>query len=257
MSYYTLAVEFDNGSQAFKYYDNSNRTFIEGREGNSYKIVFTNLTGDRVKAVISVDGINVISGKNAELDGEGYVVDAYGVIKIPGWLVDSKDAARFRFGKKASSYAATREESNATNCGVIGCTVYKEIPKVVNYPFNPLMYHTGGAIPYDHRYYLIPTMPLYQNINSVVNLNNLTIGASAATASMSTLGTEFGEATEFKTQKVDYIFEKNYNSKIVIYYDSRKNLIARGIIPTSELVELPDPFPASNNYCTPPKNWTK
>jgi hypothetical protein len=52
--------------------------WIVGTPGHEYTIRIRNATGQRILAVPSVDGVNVITGETASPDQSGYVLDPYG-----------------------------------------------------------------------------------------------------------------------------------------------------------------------------------
>src|SRR5690242_9678489 len=61
------------------------RAFIAGRPGARYSLRVTNQTGGRVLAVMSVDGVNILTGETAGFDQRGYVFDPYETYDISGW----------------------------------------------------------------------------------------------------------------------------------------------------------------------------
>ena len=50
------------------------RFYVQGNANDRYIIRITNPTGNRVEAVVSVDGLDVIDGENGDLRKRGYVV---------------------------------------------------------------------------------------------------------------------------------------------------------------------------------------
>ena len=54
------------------------RAHIEGKPGNEYQVVVRNRTGEEVLAVVSVDGVNVITGETADPSQSGYVLAPHG-----------------------------------------------------------------------------------------------------------------------------------------------------------------------------------
>jgi hypothetical protein len=70
------------------------------------------------------------------------------------------------------------------------------------------------------------------------------------------LGTVFGEAVEWKTEKVQFVkASKLPDASLVVYYDTRKNLEKRGIKFRKEAAPLPNPFPGNKDGCPTPPNW--
>lgn len=106
-------------------YAHMGNVFIEGREGSDFEIEFINRNAFRVEAVISVDGLSVLDGKDAGVHSSGYLVDGNSSIRIPGWKLNEQQAASFFFSGKGESYA-TQATGAARNNGVIGAMVFKE-----------------------------------------------------------------------------------------------------------------------------------
>jgi hypothetical protein len=76
----------------------------------------------------------------------------------------------------------------------------------------------------------------------------------AAPAVEQTLGTTFGEATDFHTTTVQFQ-RGDLLAMIVLYYDDRQGLKRRGIDVTRKLA-APNPFPADTpKGCAPPAGW--
>ena len=108
----------------------ADRTYVMGNAGQRYSIVLTNHTGHRFEAVATVDGLDVINGRQGSLDQRGYVLMPFATLEIDGFR-QSKDAvAAFRFAKVADSYAA--QTGSARNVGVIGVAFFTERGDVVN-----------------------------------------------------------------------------------------------------------------------------
>jgi hypothetical protein len=106
-------------------YANNGNLFVEGREGSNFEIEFINRNPYRVEAIITVDGLSVIDGKEGSMESSGYLVEANDTLIVPGWKVNDGAAARFVFSGKNGSYA-TATTGSSRNSGVIGCMVYAE-----------------------------------------------------------------------------------------------------------------------------------
>lgn len=116
--------------RACKEYNHNGTVFIEARHGTSYTVRLKNDNGHRVMAILSVDGLDVITGKPAEESNKGYIVDAYSSTEIKGYRVSDSDSASFVFSSKGKSYA-TKTTGTTRNNGVLGVRVFreKEAPK--------------------------------------------------------------------------------------------------------------------------------
>jgi hypothetical protein len=114
----------DGGREPLEAIHLVDRTYVIGEQGERYAIVIANHSGHRVEAVASVDGLDVMNGKNGSLDYRGYVVDPYETITIDGFRQSQAAVAAFRFAKVADSYAA--QTGSARNVGVIGVAFFDE-----------------------------------------------------------------------------------------------------------------------------------
>lgn len=238
--------------------DGTLKKYIEGRAGTDYEIRVRNNTGRSVEAVISVDGLSVTTGEPAGSESTGYVIRPYATTSIPGFLVNGAKAAKFTFGSPKASYAAQSSGGDTSNVGVIGVLVYSEKPPVAvaaSASFSPLR---GGAG---------MMKGVLRNATSGgawskgVGDDELTRGGAqafgAAAPVKQGLGTEFGEAVDFKTTSVH--FERGaLLTTVAIHYDDIRGLEQRGVqIPhrTPRHVEHePNPFPAGVG-CKPPVGW--
>src|SRR5690606_41541862 len=78
----------------------------------------------RVLAVLSVDGVNAISGETAATAQTGYVLDVWQSTEIKGWRKNLDEIAQFNFTALPNSYAA--QTGRPANVGVIGVAVFTE-----------------------------------------------------------------------------------------------------------------------------------
>jgi hypothetical protein len=194
-------------------------TFVVGEFGERYAVRIHNPTGERLEAVVSVDGRDVVSGSRGDYRRQrGYIVPAYGSIRIDGFRRSLDVVAAFRFGDPRDSYSARR--GTPENVGVIGVALFR------------------------------PRLPSAQSRREV------RAASKPAPASRTNLGTEFGEERESRVREVG--FERRARDPdwvLTLRYDDAAGLRARGIEveATYDRVEpaLPDPFPASR-FAEPP-----
>ena len=100
------------------------RDYIEGQPGHRYAVVLQNLTGERVLAVVSVDGVNAISGQTAGSQQSGYVLGPWQRMEVRGWRKNLSEVAEFQFTSLGDSYAA--RTGRPGNVGVIGVAAFRE-----------------------------------------------------------------------------------------------------------------------------------
>jgi len=202
-------------------YTHRGRAYIAGTPGAKYSLMLSNRTGERVLAVTSVDGINVITGETAAPSQSGYVLDPSGSTEIGGWRKNMGEVAAFYFTALPDSYAARTDRPG--NVGVIGVAVFREYrqprpPAVLQQAPSSERREAEGAASADAQ-------------------------SRAAPAPAEKLGTGHGEREASEASWTQFRRASERPSEMIsIYYDSRANLIARGIIPDRSRAE-PNPFP--------------
>lgn len=104
-------------------YWHQGRAWVAGRPGNEYELRLRNWQGDDVLAVLSVDGVNVITGETATVRQSGYVIGARRALEVRGWRKDLTRTAAFYFTSLGDSYAA--RTGRPDNLGTIGAALYR------------------------------------------------------------------------------------------------------------------------------------
>ena len=99
-------------------------SWVAGRPGDRYALRLSNRTGGRVLVVLSVDGVNVVSGETASTGQTGYVLGPWASAEITGWRKSYSEAAAFYFTALPDSYAARTDRPD--NVGVIGAAIFRE-----------------------------------------------------------------------------------------------------------------------------------
>ena len=74
------------------------RDFVVGEAGRRYTIVLKNMTGQRFECVVSVDGLDVLDGKDASFQKRGYLLDPHAELEVDGFRQSVDAVAAFRFG---------------------------------------------------------------------------------------------------------------------------------------------------------------
>ncbi len=100
------------------------RLFVAGEPGARYVLRVANHTDGRVLLVLSVDGVNVVTGETASYDQRGYVIGPYGSYDVTGWRKSNTEVAAFAFAPLPQSYAA--RTGRPDDVGVIGMAVFTE-----------------------------------------------------------------------------------------------------------------------------------
>ncbi len=130
----SVSVEID-GEPAPLYLapDGSGRYYVEARRGRHYSIELANSGGSRLGVLLTVDGLNVISGSRDEGRGRMYVVDPWQRSRVAGWRTSLQEVREFDFVDERASYAARSGKANA-KMGWIELAVYREREPFVSQP---------------------------------------------------------------------------------------------------------------------------
>ena len=112
------------------------RSYVAGEPGHRYAVMMQNRTGERVMAVLSVDGVNAVTGETADPYQGGYVLGPYERAEVNGWRKSMSEVAQFVFSAPEWSYAA--RTGRPQNVGVIGIAVFRERAPVYAPPSPPI-----------------------------------------------------------------------------------------------------------------------
>lgn len=220
--------------------------WIAGRPGGRYAVEIHNRLPERLLAVTSVDGVNVVSGETAGWNQTGYVFEANETYRITGWRKSDSQVAAFTFAAAPDSYAA--RTGRPGNVGVIGVALFRERRPVT---IAPEASPPPAAL-------TAPSRDASQSAMQSRSRGGFALGAPAAasppappTASaMAPQGLKLG--TAHGEREYSYVghtaFERlqpQPDQVIRIRYDSLENLVAMGII------RVPDPFPGSGPRYVP------
>jgi hypothetical protein len=234
----TLEV-VDDAERPLPTYAQGGRRFVLGDLGERYRLRIVNPTAGRLEAVVSVDGLDAIDGKPANLGKRGYIVPAYGDLTIDGWRTSLDTVAAFRFSSVRESYAARTR--HARNVGVIGVAFFRERP--VPPPPEPRMPRNEGRA--EGRPGRVPppsarTAPAPAAPPSPAPVDDAEQGASAGgvapsrgankSAERPGLGTEFGEEHDSRVTEVPFFRAAARPDAVYeVRYDDAEGLAARGI----------------------------
>jgi len=241
--------------------------WVAGRPGARYAITVRNRLGERVLAVPSVDGVNVLSGETAAWDQRGYVFSPYERYQITGWRKSSSEVAAFEFSHIANSYAS--RTGRPAHVGVIGVALFREQPpapppSVISEPYSQRERRDGGVDEGDGGNRLgrlreepapaIPQSPAAPAPSTLAESSAQSQSADsvarAAPKPSAKLGTAHGQReTSVVTHTTFTRLQDRPNEVISIRYDSLDNLIARGVI--REPIagpQVPRAFPQSDRF---------
>jgi len=133
-----MQVDIIQEGKTLRCHTHNGQQYIEVPKEGPYQIKLTNTGFYRVLAVVSVDGINVVNGEDASLEGSGYVLGAFQSTEIKGWRRTDSEVAEFTFGKDTISYAEGTGRG-VRNTGVIGVAVFEEQVFAINTYIPPII----------------------------------------------------------------------------------------------------------------------
>jgi hypothetical protein len=230
--------------------------WVAGSPGARYAIEIRNRLGERLLAVTSVDGVNVVSGATASWDQTGYVFSPGERYQITGWRKTDAEVAAFTFTASPNSYA--ERTGRPANVGVIGVAIFRERqPQPANgVPMIGQPSAQSQAPDARESYSALPNGSAGRAPATIAS--NASASAEAKTSSMmpaplpapaAKLGTGHGEREYSHVDHTEFSrMQSQPNEVIRIRYDSLDNLFAMGVVkrprqrPAAPGV---NPFPAS------------
>jgi hypothetical protein len=217
-------------------YWHEGRAWVVGKPGNEYSVRIRNRQGEDVLGVISVDGVNVITGQTAVSQQSGYVLAPHRQFDISGWRKNLESTAAFYFTPLPDSYAA--RTGRPDNVGVIGVAFYRR--KAEPAPVAQPAPFATGQLSRDKA--AASEAPAAR-----AEAQNVPNAARAAERD-DRLGTGHGRIEASQTRHVGFERASSDPAEtVVIYYDSYRNLLARGIVPPQYQYPprrpSPNPFP--------------
>ena len=236
--------------------------WVAGRPGTRYAIRARNAVGERIMAVMSVDGVNIVTGETAGVLQNGYVFSGGERSDITGWRKSDSQVAAFEFTSIGNSYAS--RTGRPDDVGVIGVAMFRErVPEPPPAPPIAFPRRDGSARELERRggspsaaAEAAPAEPAAQARSA-----DSALGAEAAASAKGSLarpappspslGTAHGRRETSHVGHTSFERARSTPDEVVrIRYDSRENLIAAGVIPVPPPARWPRPegpsaFPGS------------
>lgn len=221
--------------------------WIAGTPGHRYGVRLTNTSAERVLVVLSVDGVNAVTGQTAHPSQAGYVLEPWQSTEIAGWRKSYEDIAQFVFTDLPDSYAA--RTGRPDDVGVIGIAVFAEArPIRYDYPSPP---------------------PIATRGPEGRSTGKASAGAADAAApaaesmardqAAQRMGTGHGEREWSPVSRTGFVRASRHPAQVSqLRYDDHDTLVARGVLPRFPRHWEPEHGPRAfpNGFVAdPPPRW--
>jgi hypothetical protein len=248
--------------------------WVAGNPGSKYSIAVNNRLGERVLAVMSVDGVNVLNGETASIDQTGYVFNRYQRYEVAGWRKSDREIAAFTFVASPRSYA--ERTGRPDNVGTIGVALFREKYEPPRYvePHPRYRYEQNDSFkraPAESDTAQLRAAPAAPSAapaptgdtakSRVFESERSAVGGVTGQRVEEKLGTGHGAREWSSITRTHFERASNTPAEVItIRYDSPANLISMGVIPPtrSPWDRTPNPFPdnhGSNDYVPDPPRW--
>ncbi|WP_066269626.1 hypothetical protein [Hydrogenophaga palleronii] len=251
-------IDRDSG-ETLTVYRHQGDHWVAGRPGARYAVSLRNASAGRVLGVVSVDGVNVISGDTAAWHQTGYVLSPWQQHAITGWRKSDNEVAAFHFTASSASYA--ERTGRPAHVGVIGVALFREKPlppppPPVSHPWPSPQEQSRSSIPSpapagapadataDTQASSANNRAEAQRERSQAAAESLGARRMAPTMPAPRLGTGHGAREDAPITRTRFDRRSERPDELIrIRYDSHENLVAMGIIPTQAVPQRPNPFP--------------
>lgn len=215
--------------EALPIYRHLGRSYIAGQPGNEYAVRIRNCSGRRMLAVVSVDGVNVVTGETAAPDQSGYVIEPGDFVNVDGWRKSLQESAAFYFTDPSDAYAS--RTGRPDDLGVIGVALFLE------------------------------AVPVRQEVAALGNTATAKSSAEraaapAADAAEPSLGTGHGRRVDDPARYTSFERARDRPDDVVrIRYERRETLARMGVLPRPPRwspPREPDPFPGALGFVPDP-----
>lgn len=108
------------------YHSQNNQYLLYGKPNERY-IIFLHNTSYKImyEAVITVDGLDVISGTAGSYQNRGYLLRPGDTLFVEGFRKNQQQVAAFRFGAPEEGYVNYNTQGDKRNTGVIGIALFE------------------------------------------------------------------------------------------------------------------------------------
>jgi len=218
--------------------DGSGRYYLEAWRGARYAVRLANRTGERLGVLLTVDGLNAISGERSPAGprspGRMYVLYPWDDTVVQGWRTSLEDVRQFTFVDEERSYAM-RSGKAGGHLGWIEVEVYRELRPVARpwpyWPYRPDDGRPDDGEPREEG----RREPKAKDDSASAARDGIAERAPAppATAAPSYPGTGWGPRAEDPVRVVSFDPEPAPAERITLRYEYASALRALGILPRS------------------------
>ena len=234
-------------SRTLPVHGHEGRYYVVGRPGNEYHVRVRNRTGADVLTVVSVDGVNAVSGETANWDQTGYVLGPRQGFDIKGWRKSMERVAAFFFTEHRNSYAA--RTGRPDNVGVIGVAVFRrKAEHEARLDWSPARREPPESGARDDSPYPASADALSGAGTGAARSEERAAGSGDAPSPQApqksfSLGTGHGRSVRSSVTATTFERATDYPEEVIaIHYDTHANLVAMGVI-REPRIALPSPFP--------------
>ena len=224
---------------------NSPKRYFEAFEGGHYAVELHNRTGRRIGVLLSVDGLNVVTGNRSNLtaDESMYVLDPFQSTVIRGWRTSLDEVRQFVFVDEQRSYAERTGQANG-DMGWLRVVAFEELRPMLGWGQLKSTYRGGGGEP--------PTRELGDRARRDVPAPSTDAPEGAlpftgparaseqkadglardeASGRESAPGTGWGERREDHVARIEFHASPTASDQLVFRYEYASGLRALGIFP--------------------------
>ena len=265
-------------NRTLQIHQHNGRYYVVGKPGNEYQIRVQNRGRQEILSVVSVDGVNAVSGETANWAQTGYVLGNQQAFDIRGWRKSMDRIAAFYFTEHQNSYAARTGRPN--NVGVIGVAVFRkkyEPPVRIDPPLRPWTRPrsdspfpdardgaASGASTDDTRSAEVPAAPATRSAPAQAQADasaGTMEGRSSSYGEMArapqkstTLGTGHGRSEQSQVTYTNFERASASPAEVIsIHYDTYENLLAQGVIVQPPVYARPAPAPFPGQFVPDPR----
>jgi len=222
-------------------YQYEGRHYVVGKPGSEYQIRVRNRSGADVLAVMSVDGVNVVSGETANWSQTGYVLGRYQGFDVKGWRKSMERTAAFFFTEHENSYAA--RTGRPDHVGVIGVAMFRKKSEPEAFIRRDRLSDSRREAPGTDSGAGASAESSVPRAALDGVAGTLPAPAPQVAEKSTSLGTGHGRSEASRVTYTSFARATLHPEEVIaIHYDTYSNLVAMGVIRASQIAR-PTPFP--------------